>query len=132
MDQHAAWRRGAFAAAIAVSFVTPAALAAPGDALDAPFLVPVTPYLDLNPAVARNLTTGNFVVAWQSFTGTKGYNVVHARQFRADGTPMGGDIAVNLAQQGYSGNPAVAMDDNGDFVVAWTKVMNADRFDIAG
>lgn len=80
-------------------------------------------------AVAPN---GEFVVVWSGYGdgGTGSYSYypgvklggygIFARQFAADGTPLGGEFQVNTYTTNYQGpNPSVAMNENGDFVVAW-------------
>jgi hypothetical protein len=63
---------------------------------------------------------GDFVVAWTSY-GQDGDNAgVYARQYQSDGTPLGDEFQVNTHTTGRQRNPNVAMDADGDFVVAWT------------
>jgi hypothetical protein len=73
------------------------------------------------PAVAAD-DQGRFAVAWQSL-GSGGsdtsYWSVQARRFDSGGTPQGGDFQVNRTTLGYQYRPALAMDGQGDFVVAW-------------
>lgn len=61
---------------------------------------------------------GNFVVVFQNHLPVTNANV-SAQRYAADGTPVGTEFQVNSTA--FSGNtvPAVAMDDDGDFVVAW-------------
>src|SRR5207253_387022 len=65
---------------------------------------------------------GNYVVAWTAIqplvhdaTGLD----VYARLFNADGTPRGTEFRVNPYTTGQQERPVVAMDADGDFVVAW-------------
>ncbi|MEM8556418.1 MAG: T9SS type A sorting domain-containing protein [Bacteroidota bacterium] len=70
----------------------------------------------LAPAVAMD-DAGNFVVAWSSTQdGTQG---VYAQQFSALGVPLGGEFEVNTFTASIQNEPSVAMDANGDFVIAW-------------
>jgi hypothetical protein len=65
---------------------------------------------------------GNFVVVWTS-PGQDGDGLgVFGQRYAADGTPQGSEFQVNTFTLGDQQNPAVAMDRNGDFVVAWTSV----------
>jgi len=71
---------------------------------------------------------GSFVAAWES-AGADGTGIV-ARQFNADGTPAGGQFAVNTSTAGDQTDPTVGVDAQGRFVVAFTSGGNilAGRF----
>ncbi len=60
---------------------------------------------------------GNFVVAWYVPQPYVGNQVITFRRFAADGTPLGN--AVQVAGSSVEGTPALAMDADGDFVIAW-------------
>ena len=64
--------------------------------------------------------SGNFIVAWtgQDADGEG----VFARRFAADGTALGGDIAVNLTTANGQGGAQVVCDADGRFTVVWTSV----------
>lgn len=68
------------------------------------------------PAVAMDVA-GNFVVAWH------GPGVIEedifARRFDANGQPLGGEFMVNTVTGSRQLSPAVAMNNDGDFVVVW-------------
>lgn len=70
------------------------------------------------PAVATD-PDGNFVVAWQSFGQDGSGSGVYARRFAADGTAHGNEFRVNATTARFQGQPAVAVDGAGNFVVAW-------------
>lgn len=119
---------GAFALAVAALAPGFAAQAAPGDKLGSEFRVnTLTAGNQGAPAIAH-ASNGDFVVAWADYsTGNAG---IYFRRYRADGAakdaaavkvaaPFGSDIS-----QGLVANPDVAMDEEGDFVVAWQN--NAD------
>jgi Dockerin type I domain len=63
--------------------------------------------------------TGNFVVAWESDTQDGGTAGVYAKRYNAAGVAQGGEFRVNTYTTGTQGVPALAMDQTGDFVVAW-------------
>jgi hypothetical protein len=44
---------------------------------------------------------------------------IRARRFSADGTALGDEIAVNNVTASSQRNPSIALDADGDFVVAW-------------
>ncbi len=68
---------------------------------------------------------GDFVVVWGDFnTAFDDYGRIRivARRFTSAGTAIGGEFQVNSYTgdaQAYMGEPSVAMDAEGDFVVAW-------------
>jgi len=62
---------------------------------------------------------GEFVIVWASDGGDgDGYGVM-ARRFASDGAPVTGEFHVNTYTQGAQAMPAVARNDQGDFVVVW-------------
>ena len=69
------------------------------------------------PAVAMN-ATGEFIIAWQSDTSSSGYDI-YAQRYDAAGAKKGGEFLVNTTVSGDQTHPAVAMNNNGDFVVVW-------------
>ena len=70
------------------------------------------------PAVARS-SSGAFVVVWESNHGTSDFDIM-AQRYNAAGARVGAELLVNSAYaSGTQGQPAVAMADNGDFVVVW-------------
>ncbi len=72
-----------------------------------------------NPAVASD-SAGNFVVVWGSASVQDGSREgVYMRRYDATGTPISGELLVNQFTLNLQGNPAIAMDDAGDFVVTW-------------
>ena len=71
---------------------------------------------------------GDFTVAWSSreqFTVGYDYETV-ARRFNAAGEPQGDDFQVNVKSTGNQLFPLVAMDADGDFVVAWADQSGLD------
>jgi len=65
---------------------------------------------------------GDFVVVWSSF-GSGGtdtsYASIQGQRFNAAGTPQGSQFQVNTYTTDSQFDPSVAMDADGDFVVAW-------------
>jgi len=75
-----------------------------------------------NPSVAIE-PTGQYVIAWQ-FTQTAsgtgdGYQGIDVQRFAANGSALTGVVQLNTPENYNQGNPAVAIDSEGDFVVAW-------------
>lgn len=70
------------------------------------------------PAIAAD-DQGNFVVVWEDDQDNNGYYQILARGFYANGSERFADMTVNSVGSGQQLSPAVAMDYNGRFVVAW-------------
>ena len=86
---------------------------------------------------------GNYVVVWfgnGDQTGQVDSAGIFAQRFDANGVAQDTEFRVNSTTGNVQSNPAVAMDANGNFVVAWTSVgqdgsvdgVYAQRFDAAG
>ena len=73
------------------------------------------------PTVVKDADAG-FVVAWLSW-GSSGtdtiYGSIWAQHYASDGMPTGSEFQVNTYTTHNQSYPAVAMDMDGDFVVAW-------------
>ncbi len=86
-----------------------------------------------DPAVAMD-AEGNYVVAWVETTDTLDADDeligtdsnIKARRFDAFGDPIGGEFVVNSYRTGEQVEPAVAMNENGSFVVTWSGQGEAD------
>ncbi len=68
-------------------------------------------------AVASN-AQGDVVIAWAGFV-TGQTRDIFARRYNAAGVPQGGAFHVNSLTTGQQEQPSVAIDADGDFVVAW-------------
>ena len=83
---------------------------------------------------------GDFVVTWNSSGQDGSSNGVFAQRYTAAGAAQGGEFRVNTYTSGSQSASAVAMADNGDFVVAWTSALQdgssngiyAQRYNAAG
>jgi hypothetical protein len=69
------------------------------------------------PTVAMD-NDGDFVVAWQSEHDGSSYGI-YGQRFNANGVPQGEEFRVNSFTTGQQKNPFAAMDEDGDFVIAW-------------
>jgi hypothetical protein len=70
---------------------------------------------------------GNFVVAWSGYDTPDVLGSrfgVQARRYAADGTPLGAPFVVNTTTERDQWEPSVAVDADGDFVLAWTSNVN--------
>ncbi len=61
---------------------------------------------------------GDFVIAWQSMKDGNS-DGIFARRFSSAGTALGADFQVNTYVTQTQRFPSIAMESNGDFVVAW-------------
>ena len=88
-------------------------------------------------------TNGSFVIAWVGYGGQDGSdNGIFARRFNAAGVAEATEFQVNSYTQGPQLTVSLAVEGNGDFVVAWTSFQIAEdgsgdgifaqRFDAAG
>ena len=90
-----------------------------GNALGAEFRVNTfTTNAQLAPAVAMD-ADGDFIVVWASNQDGSSYGI-YAQRYNAAGAAQGGEFRVNTVTANSQNLPSVAMDDDGDFVVAWT------------
>jgi len=71
------------------------------------------------PRVAMN-STGDFVVVWTGAGQDGGATGIFGQRFGPAGVKVGAEFPVNTYTTGLQGEPAVAMDDAGDFVVVWS------------
>jgi len=70
----------------------------------------------LQAALARR-SDGGFVVAWNR--NTAGTHDILARSFDAAGVPLGNQFKVDATPAGLESRPAIAVDADGDLLVAW-------------
>ncbi len=74
--------------------------------------------LQINAAVSSD-AGGNFVVVWANYIDPDTYDVF-GRRFNAAGVPQATTFQVNIYTTYAQRYPAVAVDADGDFVVAWS------------
>ena len=76
---------------------------------------------------------GTFVVVWESF-GSSGSDIwpssIQARLYRSDGAPLGEQFQVNSYTPNAQLDPAVAVDAQGAFVVAWESFASGGPTDV--
>jgi len=73
------------------------------------------------PSVSMD-TDGDFVVTWQSLNQDGNLEGVYAQKYSTNGLSLETEFRVNTYTTGDQANPALAMDSDGDFVVAWESV----------
>ena len=80
----------------------------------------------IGPAVDMD-ADGNVVVVWNDLSGQDGDTIgVFGQRFDATGSPIGGEFQVNTYTTSVQGSPSVAMDDSGNFVIAWNSSDSQD------
>ena len=91
-----------------------------GVAQGSAFLVNTTTAGDqISPAVAMR-TNGDFVVTWAS-NGQDGSGWgIYAQRFNASGVAQGSEFRVNTTTAGDQVTPAIGIDGNGNFMIAWS------------
>lgn len=77
-----------------------------------------TTSFQIAPAVAMD-ADGDFVIAWMSTSQDGSSWGIYAQRYNAQGVAQGGEFRVNSYTTAGQAFPALAMDDDGDFVVAW-------------
>jgi hypothetical protein len=83
---------------------------------------------------------GDFVVVWMSYAQDGSYNGVFGQRYSSAGAALANEFQVNPYTTNFQSAPAVAVDADGDFVVAWTSAWQdgsvggvfARRFSSAG
>ncbi len=91
-----------------------------GSAVGVEFLVNTTTALAQHyPEVAMD-ADGDFVVVWQSFGQDGGDYGIFAQRYDNNGDVVGSEFQVNTVPNSYQKDPSIAMDSDGDFIIAWT------------
>jgi len=80
------------------------------------FRVTTTTSGQFEPSVALD-ADGDFVIAWENYY--QEIFDVTAQRYSADGTPQGGEFLVNTDTADNKSAPSIALDADGDFVIAW-------------
>lgn len=62
---------------------------------------------------------GNFVVVWEEYDETHNGNDVYFQRYSIDGSKAGQRIKVNTDAIQINPLPVIAMNDNGNIVIAW-------------
>jgi hypothetical protein len=74
-------------------------------------------------SVATDITTGDFVVVWESFGQDGSEWGVFGQRYDVSGTPLGPEFRVNTYTTSYQLYPSVARGPSGNFVVVWHSVL---------
>ncbi|MCD4675651.1 MAG: DUF4347 domain-containing protein, partial [Desulfobacula sp.] len=89
--------------------------------------VPITGEIQVNTITANNqfypdvarLTSGNFVVVWESVNQDGDAYGVFGRQFNASGTPLTGEFQINTTFTSWQDSAAITPLSDGGFIVTW-------------
>ncbi|MEM6792444.1 MAG: hypothetical protein AAF725_00550 [Acidobacteriota bacterium] len=83
------------------------------------FQVNTTTFLDQQyPDVALS-PAGAFIVTWQSLLQDGSVDGVYARRFDANGTPLSGELQVNVTTEGSQSRPEIVIANNGRAMIVW-------------
>jgi hypothetical protein len=77
-----------------------------------------TTFQQSTPSVAMD-DNGDFVVTWMSSAQDGNNYGIYAQRYGSTGSPAGSEFRVNTYTTSYQNLPSVAMNDDGDFVIAW-------------
>jgi len=106
---------------------------AAGDPLSSDILVSGTSPEARNPAVSMNQQTGDFLTVWEDDANQNQIYEVKMRGFSSGGAERIPLTTVNTNSAGQQVNPAVAVNNSGDFVVVWQDdVDNNGSYNIRG
>jgi hypothetical protein len=112
-------RAGGIAVATGVALLLPAAGLAQATPAGTEFRVNSwTTFAQLLPSVAMD-SDGDFVVVWQSNIQDGISYGIYAQLYNNTGVPQGSEFRVNTWTTSIQAFPSVAMDSDGNFVVAW-------------
>jgi uncharacterized protein (DUF3084 family) len=83
----------------------------------------------MSSAIAMN-SDGDFVITWDSYGQDGSSNGVYAQRYDSSGTALGSEFRVNTNTEFDQGTPSIAMDADGDFVIAWESFDRYRDYDI--
>lgn len=63
---------------------------------------------------------GNFIISWMGSEPGELVKNIYAQSFDNDGNPIGDEFLVNTNTENKQSIPSIAMNPNGDFIIAWT------------
>ncbi|WP_221409173.1 putative Ig domain-containing protein, partial [Reichenbachiella versicolor] len=91
---------------------------------------------DRVPSIAMSVN-GDFVITWDGFgQGDDFSSDIYAQRYNASGIAQGDELVINTERSNDQKSPTIAIDSNGDFVIAWSsevtsyEVINAQRFEL--
>jgi hypothetical protein len=81
-----------------------------------------------DPIVAMD-KEGNFIITWSGL-GPGDDNGIFARRFNSDGIPQGNEFLVNTYTEANQMYPAVASDNDGNFIITWSGHGSEDEYGV--
>lgn len=92
-----------------------------GAPMTGPFEVGTVGFTSITrPSLAMN-AAGDFVIAWDGDPNRASDDNIHARCYEPNGAPRGDPFTVSSSSQGAQQWPRVAINNGGDFVIAWQR-----------
>lgn len=120
LEQQFKYRGLALAATAGISFLPAASMAQPAPAGTEFQVNTYTPGVQMYQKIAMD-TDGDFVVTWASRGQDDASEYgIFAQCYNALGVATTPEFQVNTYTSGRQNNPAIAMDDDGNFVIVWT------------
>ena len=98
---------------------SPLVIAAQGDTADTEFLVNTETTSGQRDSSIAMDADGDFVIAWESRNQDGDGYGVYAQRYKADGIKAGSEFQVNTHTTNSQDGSSIAMDADGDFVIAW-------------
>jgi hypothetical protein len=78
------------------------------------------------PSIAMD-SNGRFIIVWQSYNQDAALSDgIYAQRYNAIGVPQGSEFLVNSTTIQNQQNPSIAIDNNGNFAIAWQSIGHAD------
>ncbi len=71
-----------------------------------------------------------FVVVWNEYLADGSFQGIVARRGSASGAPLATEFLVNSYTSGFQTGPSIAMEGDGDFVIAWQSETPSSAFDM--
>ncbi|MCA9094949.1 MAG: cadherin-like domain-containing protein, partial [Planctomycetaceae bacterium] len=88
-----------------------------------------TTFIQISPSVAME-NDGDFVIAWNSYSDGD-FGGIYSRHFNSSGVPQGSEIGINSYTTFNQRSPVVAVDANGDTIIAWgSLVQDGDKYGV--
>jgi len=90
-----------------------------GEAIGSEFQVNTETINEQRNASVAMSSSGQFVIAWDSFTQDGDAGGIYAQRYSDLGSPIGSEFQVPMSFTGDQTNPSIAINKNNEFVIAW-------------
>lgn len=84
-----------------------------------------------NAAVAMN-AAGEFIIAWNGWGPNTDSEEIFLRRYASDGTPLSDELQINTYTVSRQAYPAIALNDDGSFIVIWDSFHGNNDWRVAG